>query len=437
MEAKRDRTMSREVFRRAGWGVADQALSSLTNFALGILVARSTTPAGFGAFSIVFSTFTLLLGLSRAIASDPLMVRYSATSESRWREGVAAATGLAVTVGIALGVLSGLIGWVLGGTLGPPLLALGLTLPGLLLQDCWRFAFFASGEGRKAFTNDALCATALAVTFGALLVSGHASVGTLVLVWGAAAAVGAVAGVVQSRVRPSLRRLARWGSEHRELIPRYVGEFIATNGGGQLAVYGVGLIAGLGTLGSFRAAYLLFGPLQVVVTGVGMTAVPELVRFLRRSLRHLRLVSGGLSALLGAIALAWGTVIMLIPASLGRAVVGPIWDSAHLLATALTVGWIATGTVAGAASAIRALAAARRGLAARIVGSALGVAGIIAGVALDGARGAAWGAALAGCVESLVWWTQLNGAVRDADTTRGAIPADVVGFVARPRAVAE
>ncbi len=35
-------------------------------------------------------------------------------------------------------------------------LALGLTLPGLLLQDSWRYSFFALGRGSQAFLNDTI-----------------------------------------------------------------------------------------------------------------------------------------------------------------------------------------------------------------------------------------------------------------------------------------
>ena len=43
---------------------------------------------------------------------------------------------------------------VLGGTAGAAFFALGLTLPGLLLQDSWRYSFFALGRGSQAFLND-------------------------------------------------------------------------------------------------------------------------------------------------------------------------------------------------------------------------------------------------------------------------------------------
>ena len=42
---------------RLSWGVADQALSSLTNFAVGIVVARSLGIRELGAFSIAFATY--------------------------------------------------------------------------------------------------------------------------------------------------------------------------------------------------------------------------------------------------------------------------------------------------------------------------------------------------------------------------------------------
>ena len=42
----------------------------------------------------------------------------------------------------------------IGGTAGAAFLALGLTLPGLMLQDSWRYSFFALGRGSQAFLND-------------------------------------------------------------------------------------------------------------------------------------------------------------------------------------------------------------------------------------------------------------------------------------------
>ena len=39
---------------RASWGLADQALSSLSNLAVGVVVARSSTVADFGVYALAF-----------------------------------------------------------------------------------------------------------------------------------------------------------------------------------------------------------------------------------------------------------------------------------------------------------------------------------------------------------------------------------------------
>ena len=48
---------------RFGWGFADQAVSSLSNFLLGFLVARSVDAAAFGAFSVAYATYLVTVGI--------------------------------------------------------------------------------------------------------------------------------------------------------------------------------------------------------------------------------------------------------------------------------------------------------------------------------------------------------------------------------------
>ena len=405
--------IDRPILRRASWGVADQALSSLTNFGLGVLVARSVTAKGFGAFSIVFVTFTVGLGISRAVAAEPLMVRCSGAATSDWRTGTAQATGIALAVGLALGLACVMLGRALPEPFTGPFIALGVTLPGLLLQDCWRYVFFANADGRKAFANELLCAVVLGVAFAMLLRAGRRpSVSSLILAWGGAATIGALFGSLQARVLPAPRQLALWYSTHRDLIPRFLGEFAATSSAGQIAVYGVAAIAGIDALGSLRAAYLPFGPLQVLLLGAGLVAVPELVRLGRRSADDLRNGSAAISLTIGVVALAWGVLVALTPTRIGVAIFGSIWSPAHMLAFAVTLSWIGSALGAGGAAGLRALAAARDGLTVRIVASVVTIAAALIGAALDGARGAAIGLAAAGWIEGVVWWSRLRHVLR-------------------------
>jgi O-antigen/teichoic acid export membrane protein len=95
----------RRIAARLGWGLADQSLSSLTNFALGVFVARSLSPREFGAFGIAFGVYTTGLAITSAVTSEPLMVRYSVVTAKDWLSGVRAAAGTAFSMGVVGGLI--------------------------------------------------------------------------------------------------------------------------------------------------------------------------------------------------------------------------------------------------------------------------------------------------------------------------------------------
>src|ERR1700724_1144003 len=95
--------LRRQAVLRLGWGVADQAVSSLTNFAVSIYVARTLGAVQFGAFSLAYVTYAFALTASRGLATDPLLVRFSGTDLPTWRRAVASCTGTAAAVGLAAG----------------------------------------------------------------------------------------------------------------------------------------------------------------------------------------------------------------------------------------------------------------------------------------------------------------------------------------------
>ena len=55
------------VIGRLGWGVADQAVSSLTNVAVSLLLVRVLAPAQFGAYGLAYITYGFALSASRGI----------------------------------------------------------------------------------------------------------------------------------------------------------------------------------------------------------------------------------------------------------------------------------------------------------------------------------------------------------------------------------
>ncbi len=406
--------LARHASTRLSWGVADQAVSSLTNFAVNIYIAGTLGAVPYGAFSIAYVTYWFALNASRGVSTDPLLVRFSGVGHRAWRRAVRRSTGTAVTAGLVSGVGVLCTALLLHGTLRGAFTALGLTLPVLLVQDSWRFSFFAAGRGNLAFLNDAIWAAALIPLLIMLKATHHASVFWFVFAWGSSAGAGVVAGVLQSGIlpRPSLTLL--WLSAHRDLGPRYVLEGITNSGSTQLRNYGLGALLGLAAVGYVQGASTLMGPFMVIFFGMGLVTLPEAARVLRRSPRHLPLFCAVVSAGLSASAMAWGIVLLVaLPRGLGQLMLGPIWRPAYPLVLPLLISVVGGALSAGAGAGLHALGVAKRSLRAMVQSSALFVGSGVAGAYLGGAAGAMDGAAISGMVTAVVFWWQLRAALRE------------------------
>lgn len=401
----------RALAGRLSWGLADQAASSLSNFVVGIYVARSLGPAAFGVFSLAWVTYGVVLSVARGLATDPLVVRFSGVPDASWRGAVARSSGTALGVGATVGAACLAVGLALGGSVGTAFACLGVLLPGLLLQDAWRYAFFAAGTGRKAFVNDLVWGVALVP---ALVVAARAgSVAAYLLAWGGSAAVAAVYGCVQSGIRPRPAGVRAWLRDHRDLGYRYLVENVGVSGASQLRAYGLGAIVGVGAVGVVRGAELLLGPFLALLMGLSLVTVAEAARVLRRTPHRLGrfcLLLGGAQAVA---ALLWGAALLLMPDRLGALVLGDVWGSASALIVPVTLGVAGAGLGTGAAAGLRALAAARRSLRSQLFASACYVIGGLGGAAVAGTSGSAWGVAAATVTASAVWWLQLRSALRE------------------------
>ncbi len=400
--------------RRFTWGLADQAMSSLSNSAVSLYIARELGAKEFGAFSLAYVTYSFALNASRGISTDPLVVRYSATDLPTWRRAVASSSGTAAVMGIIAGSCVLVAAMFLTGTTRLAFIALGLTLPGLMLQDSWRYAFFALGRGGHAFLNDTIWTALLIPGLVALHKTGHANVFTFVLTWGAAACVAAAIGPLQTRVIPSMSMAASWVSRNRDLGPRYLAENTANSASSQLRAYGVGIILGLAAVGYVQFSSTLMGPFLVVLTGISLVTVPEAARVLRRSPQHLRLYCLVLGFSLAIAAMGWGAALLVaLPRGLGN-LAGAIWRPTYPLVLPVTIGVAGACLITGASAGLRALGASRRSLPAQIFMSVTYVIASMLGAVYDGAVGAVIGTAAAVWVAAGVWWWQLNTAVRES-----------------------
>jgi O-antigen/teichoic acid export membrane protein len=402
--------------RRMGWGLADQAVSSLTNYAVSLYIIRTLGAVQFGAFSLAYVTYAFALNASRGLATDPLMVRFSGTDVPTWRRAVADCTGVAVAVGAITGAGVLLAAMALHGTTRSAFIALGITLPALMLQDSWRYSFFALGRGAQAFLNDCIWAAAMLPALLALRLSHHADVFWYVIAWGAAAGVAAAVGPWQARVLPRLTGAWGWVSRHRDLGPRYLVEGVASASVLQLRSYGIVAILGLAAVGYMQTAVTLMGPINILFLGMTLVAIPEAARVLKRSARDLPkfciLVSMGLTAA----AVAWGVALLIVvPRGFGHWLVGPIWRPTYPLVLPQMLSLVGQGLAGGAGVGMHALGAARRSLRSVVIGSVVFLAFALAGAYQGGVEGALWGSVVAsGLGAGLTWW-QLRAALRESD----------------------
>jgi O-antigen/teichoic acid export membrane protein len=406
--------LGQQVARRFSWGLGDQAMSSLSNSAVSIYILHVLGPTQFGAFGLAYVTYAFVLNASRGLGTDPLVVRYSGTDSRTWRRAVASSSGSAFFVGIVAAVLALGAAFLLSGTARLAFLGLAVTLPGLMLQDSWRYAFFAAGRGRDAFINDSIWTFSMIPGLVLLRVFHDASVFTFVMVWGSAACLGAAIGPLQAGVIPKPWLIRSWISRHRDLAPRYLAENTANSAANQLRTYAVGFIVSLAAVGYVQASNTLMGPFLVVLMGISLVTVPEAARMLRRSPRHLRLYCIVLSAVLAAAAMAWGGVLLLaLPRGLGNLIVHQ-WRGAYDLVLPASISIAGACVIAGASAGLRALAASRRSLPSQIATSVVYLVGGVLGAYFYGATGTVYGVAIAVWIGAGVWWWQLNRALKGA-----------------------
>lgn len=405
----------RQLAGRLSWGLADQAVSSLTNAAIGVYVVRTLGAEQFGAFSLAYVTYGFALSASRGLATDPLMVRFSGADLASWRRAVRDCTGTAAVVGLVLGLIVVGASAFLPGTTRMAFLALGLTLPGLMLQDSWRYSFFALGRGSQAFLNDLVWAGMLAVAMGFIAVTRHQDVFYYVLAWGATAAVAASLGPVQSQVVPRLLGAWAWLSQHRDLGTRYLLEGTSGSLSAQLRAYGVDAALGLTAVATMSAANTLMGPMTILLFGMALVTLPEAARILKRSPRRLPVFCMLLSGGMATVGLIWGVILLIaLPRGLGAATIGPIWKPTYQLVLPQTVCVIGMAVFAGAGTGLHALGAARRSLRTTLIGTSSTLALTLSGAVAGGVLWSVIGLAAGAWLSALIAWWQLRAALRES-----------------------
>src|SRR5882757_3658651 len=405
--------MIRSLAGRASWGLADQIISSLGNGLLSILVAHSVDSGGFGGFALAFTVFTLLIGISRAVATSPLGIRFSDAPADDFRRATAAATGAALTLSVLGGIGCLVAGAVVGHAVGPALLSLGVILPALIVQDAWRQVFFAAGRPAAAALNDTVWVIGEIAVVSALLANGKALPQLLILGWGVSAIPAVLLGMRQCGAIPRPWRAFVWMRDHRTLTGYMAAEFATMHGTYQAALLFIGTFGSLDAIGALRGVQVLLSPTNILAVAAFSSAVPELAR--RRPVLSERQWYLGALVISGSVALlslAWGTICALLPTSVGRALLGDTWAGTSDILWASIIGQFGSTLAVGPVAVLYSMDRARVTLGVQILLAPAVFIAATGGVLLYGAQGAAWGLCLAYWA-GLPWWAyRMRGQVR-------------------------
>lgn len=397
------RVESRGTLRRTGivWGLADQSLSSLTNFALAVLAARRLGPADLGIVSIGFSSYVITLMLLRALVTDPAIVSASAPAVDR-DHAVRSSITVTIAAGAGIALIFAVSGWMLGGAIGQGLLLFAPWIVPALVQDFWRFALFSAGRRGSAVLNDGVWVIVMSAT----LPFAWRSTGPWAIVscWGLGATVASLVGVLQTRAVPGhVRASLRWWRREGASLGGWLAvetAFLALGSHG--AVFLLALLISPAELGGLRAVQSIFAPLTLIGPAITLPGLPAITSALRQSPTDARAMATRLNLAALGLTGAYIAAFLVAPGRLLGLVYGDGFSQFADLVGPVAVAQLAHAAAVGYILLLKGGRRARVLALARAAGTvvALTLAGFLAG--RHGVVGAAWGLAFGVVVSMLL-----------------------------------
>lgn len=330
------KTLPRHARSSAFWAPADQVLSSITGFVVMVVGAHVASADALGFLATIVILQGVGLGLQRAALGDSyvMLVGAQAEDETRafrslvpWTLGL----GCLCAITIALSATVAFPSFWLLATL------FAVTQPFLMIQDLVRYVLLARGSARSAFVLDLLWVLTMGGILGGVAGLGELSVRAIITANLIGCSLSATWGMASySRSLPAGARHGRAAVAGRAAT--LAGEYAVGAGFTQLATLFVGVLIGAASLGAFRLAVALVGPL---VTVLAVLRVPLMGRYAQiRDMSRRVKAALRLGVVLASVVLASGLVV----GSLGEPIFRPLAPKAvGDLATLIMLAGLAEG----------------------------------------------------------------------------------------------
>lgn len=336
--------------------LADQVVSSASNFIVGVLVARAGGADALGTFGMALLIWLTILGAQRALITEPMTVVGSTDSrDAQLREGMLASLSLGTVSASVLAAVAGVLLFM--GVDAVPVLALAPWIPSLLFQDYWRGMAFRLQRAHHALINDVVFAAVQGLVTVALFALDVKNVTTFIASWGVGATAGAVIGLLLAQVH--LRRPGPGGFAHlRALWPRsrwYLAEFGTTFPSDQGHLLLFSALLGTTGFGVYRAGASLLGPVAVIFLAGGNVGLPECVRQLRhRGIPGLANYTKRLTAVLLTATAVYCGMVAILAVPIVRLLYGKEFAGAVTIVRLVAVQTVIAAAAAGCFAAMKA-----------------------------------------------------------------------------------
>lgn len=359
------------------------------------MIARLSGAVEFGHYALTFTLWLIIVGVHRALITEPVIVSSGALGDRDGRRNVMAdGIGAELILGGAISAFAAIAGGMMlaiGYGVGALVLALSPWLTGLLIQDYWRAMSFRERRPERALANDLLFATVQAASIGVFVFLGLRTAPWIVTAWGIGGLAGALAGLFW---HPGVGRPAEgWRLLHGfwDKSRWFLADFGTSFASDQSYVALTAVLLSQADYGGFRAAYSLLGPSIVIAVAAGNIGLPEASR---RADAHdqgpLHHFARRLNVATFAALAAYGLFVAVAGRHLLTLVYGGEFARFAPIASLVAGGYALLGAVFGFGIALKVAGKMRRLWRARVVVAALSLTSMVVLVRALGATGAGW-----------------------------------------------
>jgi O-antigen/teichoic acid export membrane protein len=399
--------------------VIDQGASSLSNFALSVVVAHYSGARELGIFALLMTTYVLTQGFTRSFSSDCLLTR-SETDDRVMQtyEGGGYLVAFVISTALTIGLLAAC--GVMNADFALPFLVFALSFPLMALQDFSRYIGISRQDPAYSIRLDVAWVVLFVAAFAALRSTDHVSLPWLIGAWTGA---GALVGLVTLRshlVLHGTRRLVRfWIASERAIGVRFASQFMLVTSWTYFIFYLLVFVVSIGAVGEIKLAQLALGPVVVMAAGVQSALISLASKKFRVDVGAAKTFLVMVAVAMALVTALWTTVFYLLPVHSVTKVLGPTWPAARSVLPFMGLSFVFAAFSGIANAGLRSLRAAKENLNLALVMLPFVFVPCMGGAALGGARGFAIGLSLAQGIYAVLGWIVLIRVARHFD------PADV------------